>query len=88
MMWIDERIYDPKDSSLLDTVKVTRPSVFVLIFLNSILSRVLNVHNILLHDTLVMSRDAINRIVERMHTPINLWSSFFIPFNSTWLESK
>ncbi|KAL2940830.1 50S ribosomal protein L4 [Bienertia sinuspersici] len=31
----------------------------------------LNVHSILLHDTLVMSRDAVNRIFERMHTPIN-----------------
>ncbi|KAE9591482.1 putative ribosomal protein L4/L1e [Lupinus albus] len=31
----------------------------------------LNVYSILLHDTLVMSRDAVNRIVERMHTPIN-----------------
>ncbi|KAI6677790.1 hypothetical protein NL676_038586 [Syzygium grande] len=27
--------------------------------------------SILLHDTLVMSRDAVNRIVDRMHTPIN-----------------
>lgn len=31
----------------------------------------LNVYSILLHDTLVMSRDAVNRIVQRMHTPIN-----------------
>lgn len=31
----------------------------------------LNVYSILQHDTLVMTRDAINRIVERMHTPIN-----------------
>ncbi|CAI9115807.1 OLC1v1016806C1 [Oldenlandia corymbosa var. corymbosa] len=31
----------------------------------------LNVYSILLHDTLLMSRDAVNRIVERMHTPIN-----------------
>ncbi|KAI3429030.1 uncharacterized protein J3R85_008661 [Psidium guajava] len=31
----------------------------------------LNVYSILLHDTLVMSRDAVNRIVDRMHTPIN-----------------
>lgn len=31
----------------------------------------LNVYSIFLHDTLVMSRDAVNRIVERMHTPIN-----------------
>ncbi|KAK6773111.1 hypothetical protein RDI58_028349 [Solanum bulbocastanum] len=31
----------------------------------------LNVYSILLHDTLVMSRDAVNKIVERMHTPIN-----------------
>ncbi|XP_004486189.1 uncharacterized protein [Cicer arietinum] len=30
----------------------------------------LNVYSILLHDTLVMSKDAVNRIVERMHTPI------------------
>ncbi|KAJ3677143.1 hypothetical protein LUZ60_002867 [Juncus effusus] len=31
----------------------------------------LNVYSILQHDTLVMTRDAVNRIVERMHTPIN-----------------
>ncbi|KAL1358564.1 hypothetical protein HN51_003827 [Arachis hypogaea] len=31
----------------------------------------LNVYSILLHDTLVMSRDAVNSIVQRMHTPIN-----------------
>ncbi|XP_021763487.1 uncharacterized protein LOC110728146 [Chenopodium quinoa] len=31
----------------------------------------LNVYSILQHDTLVMSRAAVNRIVERMHTPIN-----------------
>ena len=31
----------------------------------------LNVYSILLHDTLVMSRDAVNKIIERMHTPIN-----------------
>lgn len=31
----------------------------------------LNVYSILLHDTLLMSRDAVNKIVERMHTPIN-----------------
>ncbi|XP_072987873.1 uncharacterized protein [Typha latifolia] len=31
----------------------------------------LNVYSILLHDTLVMTQDAVNRIVERMHTPIN-----------------
>ena len=31
----------------------------------------LNVYSILLHDTLVMSRNAVNKIVERMHTPIN-----------------
>ena len=31
----------------------------------------LNVYSILLHDTLVMTRDTVSRIVERMHTPIN-----------------
>ncbi|KAL2603392.1 hypothetical protein AAZV13_09G006500 [Glycine max] len=31
----------------------------------------LNVYSILLHDTLVMSRAAVSKIVERMHTPIN-----------------
>jgi ribosomal protein L4 len=31
----------------------------------------LNVYSILQHDTLVMTRDAINRIVERIHTPIS-----------------
>lgn len=34
----------------------------------------LNVYSILQHDTLVMSRDAIDKIVERMHTPINRWT--------------
>lgn len=33
----------------------------------------LNVYSILQHDTLVMSRDAVNKIVERMHTPIKRW---------------
>lgn len=31
----------------------------------------LNVYSILLHDTLVMSRDAVDKIVNRMRTPIN-----------------
>ncbi|CAM8939125.1 unnamed protein product [Rhodiola kirilowii] len=31
----------------------------------------LNVYSILQHETLVMSCDAINRIVARMRTPIN-----------------
>ncbi|CAN8271050.1 unnamed protein product [Cochlearia groenlandica] len=40
-------------------------------YVNIIPSIGLNVYSILLHDTLVMSRDAVNKIVERMHTPIN-----------------
>nr|CAD1827853.1 unnamed protein product [Ananas comosus var. bracteatus] len=40
-------------------------------YVNVLPSIGLNVYSILLHDTLVMTRDAINRIVERMHTPIN-----------------
>ncbi|KAI4295959.1 hypothetical protein L6164_035952 [Bauhinia variegata] len=40
-------------------------------YVNVLPSIGLNVYSILLHDTLVMSRDAVNRIVERMHTPIN-----------------
>ncbi|WCJ20152.1 50S ribosomal protein L4 [Euphorbia peplus] len=40
-------------------------------YVNLLPSIGLNVYSILLHDTLVMSRDAVNRIVERMHTPIN-----------------
>ncbi|XP_062116679.1 uncharacterized protein LOC133830672 [Humulus lupulus] len=40
-------------------------------YVNVLPSVGLNVYSILQHDTLVMSRDAINRIVERMHTPIN-----------------
>ncbi|PSS14283.1 50S ribosomal protein [Actinidia chinensis var. chinensis] len=40
-------------------------------YVNVLPSIGLNVYSILLHDKLVMSRDAINRIVERMHTPIN-----------------
>lgn len=40
-------------------------------YVNVLPSIGLNVYSILLHDTLVMSRDAIERIVTRMHTPIN-----------------
>ncbi|EES10663.1 hypothetical protein BDA96_06G063400 [Sorghum bicolor] len=40
-------------------------------YVNVLPSIGLNVYSILQHDTLVMSRAAINRIVERMHTPIN-----------------
>ncbi|CAN8257581.1 unnamed protein product [Cochlearia groenlandica] len=40
-------------------------------YVNIIPSIGLNVYSILLHDTLVMSREAVNKIVERMHTPIN-----------------
>ncbi|KAI4320227.1 hypothetical protein MLD38_033730 [Melastoma candidum] len=40
-------------------------------YVNVLPSIGLNVYSILLHDTLVMSRDAVNRIVERMHTQIN-----------------
>ncbi|XP_010252525.1 PREDICTED: uncharacterized protein LOC104594085 isoform X2 [Nelumbo nucifera] len=40
-------------------------------YVNVLPSIGLNVYSILLHDTLVMTRDAVNRIVERMHTPIN-----------------
>ncbi|XP_010553457.1 PREDICTED: uncharacterized protein LOC104823539 isoform X2 [Tarenaya hassleriana] len=40
-------------------------------YVNILPSIGLNVYSILLHDTLVMSRDAVNRIVERMNTPIN-----------------
>lgn len=35
----------------------------------------LNVYSILQHDTLVMSVGAIRRIEERLHTPINRWST-------------
>ncbi|XP_057794454.1 uncharacterized protein LOC131010809 [Salvia miltiorrhiza] len=40
-------------------------------YVNVLPSIGLNVYSILLHDTLVMSQDAVNRIVERMRTPIN-----------------
>ncbi|KAF3790168.1 50S ribosomal protein L4 [Nymphaea thermarum] len=40
-------------------------------YVNVLPSIGLNVYSILQHDTLVMSRDAVNRIVTRMHTPIN-----------------
>lgn len=40
-------------------------------YVNVLPSIGLNVYSILLHDTLVMSRDAVDRIVTRMHTPIN-----------------
>ncbi|CAA7054887.1 unnamed protein product [Microthlaspi erraticum] len=40
-------------------------------YVNTLPSIGLNVYSILLHDTLVMSRDAVNKIVERLHTPIN-----------------
>lgn len=40
-------------------------------YVNVLPSIGLNVYSILLHDTLMMSRVAVNKIVERMHTPIN-----------------
>ncbi|KAL2341326.1 hypothetical protein Fmac_009266 [Flemingia macrophylla] len=40
-------------------------------YVNVLPSIGLNVYSILLHDTLVMSRAAVTRIVERMRTPIN-----------------
>lgn len=40
-------------------------------YVNVLPSIGLNVYSILLHDTLVMSRDAVEKIVTRMHTPIN-----------------
>ncbi|KAG9457091.1 hypothetical protein H6P81_001599 [Aristolochia fimbriata] len=40
-------------------------------YVNVLPSIGLNVYSILQHDTLVMSRDAVNQIVQRMHTPIN-----------------
>lgn len=40
-------------------------------YVNVLPSIGLNVYSILKHDTLVMSRDAVNRIVERMRTPIS-----------------
>ncbi|CAN6447871.1 unnamed protein product [Victoria cruziana] len=40
-------------------------------YVNVLPSIGLNVYSILQHDTLVMSRDAVNRIVNRMHSPIN-----------------
>jgi ribosomal protein L4 len=54
------------------------PKISILdVWINYLLERLtinslqgLNVYSILQHDTLVMSRDAVNKIVERMHTPI------------------
>ncbi|THU59990.1 hypothetical protein C4D60_Mb07t07910 [Musa balbisiana] len=40
-------------------------------YVNVLPSIGLNVYSILLHDMLVMTKDAVSRIVERMHTPIN-----------------
>ncbi|CAI0625983.1 unnamed protein product [Linum tenue] len=40
-------------------------------YVNVLPSIGLNVYSILQHDTLVMSRAAVNGIVDRMHTPIN-----------------
>lgn len=40
-------------------------------YINVLPSIGLNVYSILQHDTLVMTRDAVNRIVDRLHTPIN-----------------
>ncbi|GMH20072.1 hypothetical protein Nepgr_021913 [Nepenthes gracilis] len=42
-----------------------------LYYVNVLPSIGLNVYSILQHDTLVMSRDAVQLIVDRMHTPIN-----------------
>lgn len=57
------------------------PKISILdVWINYLLERLtinslqgLNVYSILQHDTLVMSRDAVNKIVERMHTPIKRW---------------
>ncbi|KAG9443180.1 hypothetical protein H6P81_019034 [Aristolochia fimbriata] len=40
-------------------------------YVNVLPSIGLNVYSILQHDTLVMSRDAVSQIVQRMHSPIN-----------------
>ncbi|XP_020676593.2 uncharacterized protein LOC110095401 [Dendrobium catenatum] len=40
-------------------------------YVNVLPSIGLNVYSILQHDTLVMTRDAVDKIVTRMHTPIN-----------------
>ncbi|KAL9261621.1 Large ribosomal subunit protein uL4-like protein [Drosera capensis] len=40
-------------------------------YVNVLPSIGLNVYSILLHDTLVMSRHAVNWMVEQMHTPIS-----------------
>ncbi|CAN1230183.1 50S ribosomal protein L4 [Linum grandiflorum] len=40
-------------------------------YVNVLPSIGLNVYSMLLHDTMVMTRSAVNKIVDRMHTPIN-----------------
>ncbi|XP_078446938.1 ribosomal protein L4/L1 family [Wolffia australiana] len=40
-------------------------------YINVLPSIGLNVYSILQHDTVIMTRDAVNRIVDRLHTPIN-----------------
>ncbi|XP_062203368.1 uncharacterized protein LOC133905563 [Phragmites australis] len=40
-------------------------------YVNVLPSIGLKVYSILQHDTLIMTRDVVHRIVERMHTPIN-----------------
>lgn len=56
------------DGSIDEKLKLATQNLH---YVNVLPSIGLNVYSILLHDTLVMSRGAVNRIVERMHTPIN-----------------
>ncbi|KMT05649.1 hypothetical protein BVRB_7g167840 [Beta vulgaris subsp. vulgaris] len=71
--WVDE-MEDSKKLLLVDDGPISEKLKLAtqnLHYVNVLPSVGLNVYSILLHDTLVMSRGAVNRIVERMHTPIS-----------------
>ncbi|THU52120.1 hypothetical protein C4D60_Mb10t00660 [Musa balbisiana] len=61
----------PRSHAIKLQKKVRRLGLKIALSARTFEGKGLNVYSILLHDTLVMTRDAVSRIVERMHTPIN-----------------
>lgn len=70
IMVIKSMIMVPSHGIIFNDLTLKYVSVLLLMLAVDVFQG-LNVYSILLHDTLVMSRDAVNKIVERMHTPIN-----------------
>ncbi|RRT63885.1 hypothetical protein GW17_00010900 [Ensete ventricosum] len=61
----------PRSHAIKLQKKVRRLGLKIALSARTAEGKGLNVYSILLHDTLVMTQDAVSRIVERMHTPIN-----------------